>query len=108
LWLRTELDVTILAKRNAYERVRARVVEEPTLLYKFLAPYRIPKDVNIRVMCGHMGTKKQAKEVRAVIDAVCQTGLAGRSLGIVSWETATGWATAGRGPCGLVPLPCLR
>jgi 2C-methyl-D-erythritol 2,4-cyclodiphosphate synthase len=94
-----ELDVTILAKRNAYERVRARIVEEPTLLYrhawyqhfKFLAQYRIPKDVDIRVICGHMGTKKQAKEVRAAIDAVCQTELAGRNFGIVSWETATAW-----------------
>jgi hypothetical protein len=76
--------------------------------FKFLAQYRIPKDVNIRVICGRMGTKEQAKEVRAAIDAVCQTGLVGRSLGIVSWETATAWATAGRGLCVLVPLPCLR
>jgi len=34
--------------------------------------------------------------------------LAGRSLGIVSWETATAWATAGRGLCVLVRLPRLR
>lgn len=93
------LDATLLKKANAYNSVRRAIEREPTGLYgyawrfhfDFLMKYKIPKDANVVVIAGTLGTKKQAQLARRSIEDMCDIHRGNREITLCVWDSPTSW-----------------